>query len=93
MKNHCNICYSTHNLLVCNECKNLVCCDTLCHTEYPHYENTLYVICHKCTINVLKKLKKIRYIDSNMSNNLRNLKRKIKTKKTRIERKRRNSIS
>jgi hypothetical protein len=47
----------------CDECGNSVCGDIKCTTNYPHKNNSVWIICKSCSNRVLEKLKPYNYYE------------------------------
>lgn len=71
----CNICETKSNLLTCDKCGEGVCNNDGCSMLFPHYFNTLFVICNDCNVTISKKFKlvidlsKIRLLKQKIENN------------------------
>lgn len=71
----CNICKKKCNILTCDKCGEGVCSEEDCSTLFPHYFNSLFVICNDCNVNISKKFKlvidlsKIRLLKQKIENN------------------------
>jgi hypothetical protein len=52
----CNEC--DHNIIFheCNKCGSGVCNSIECHSSFPHYRNTQFVVCNGCYKNIDYKL-------------------------------------
>src|SRR6056300_1358757 len=74
----CNICEKKCNLLTCDKCGEGVCSNIECSTLFPHYSNSLFVICNDCNVTISKKFKLV--IDLSK---IRLLKQKIENKQCR----------
>lgn len=53
----CNVCNEKCYLLICNKCGDGVCSNDKCSTIFPHYFNSLFVICNDCNVSISKKIK------------------------------------
>ena len=78
----CNECNTNKIKGYCNICKKSTCCRKKCCELFPHYNNTLFVICKHC-INKIEE--KLYILEDNSSiilckRELRTLKEKIKNK-------------
>ena len=83
---NCNQCNNDKIRGFCNMCKTNICCNKRCCELFPHYQNTVFVIC-KCCISEIEK--KLYILEDNNSlllckQDLRILKEKIKNKKYKI---------
>ena len=70
---HCYECDLKTTILACNKCGNAVCNKGNCCMLFPHYNESLYVICRTCAKGIDKKLKVLVDLDK-----LKLLKKKIK---------------
>ena len=70
---YCNECDKETNIMACNKCASAVCTKGKCCLLFPHYHDSLYVICRTCSIKIEKKLQVLVDLDK-----LVLLKRKIK---------------
>jgi len=73
-KETCEYCNINSISECCNKCGDGVCIDSDCSWQFPHYHNTMFIICNNCFIDVNKKLNVL--IDYNKLNLL---KEKIRT--------------
>lgn len=76
--NRCYECEESVYNEFCNECGITICLDSNCCQTFPHYNNTLYVVCNSCIRSIESKL--VLQIDYTKLNSL---KQKIKLGKTR----------
>lgn len=72
---NCEQCSKKKKLHLCDKCGNTVCCNVKCSLLFPHYHNTLYVICDNCSNEIGQKMKLVINLGE-----LKCLKRKIKKK-------------
>ncbi len=70
---YCNECEQEMQILCCDKCAESVCIKGKCSLTFPHYNDSLYVICDTCTKKIEKKLRVLIDFDK-----LKLLKRKIK---------------
>lgn len=80
-KDVCSECSENKYIICCNRCGNAVCSSIECSSLFPHYQNTIYVICDSCSTNIYGKMKLIDF------SKLTLLKKKIKTRQTSSEEK------
>lgn len=71
----CNECDDAYIKRVCNRCGEGICSKSACSLDFPHYYDTIFVICHTCFNYINNKL----VIHSN-PDDLKLLKQKINTK-------------
>ena len=72
---NCSHCSKKKNLHLCVKCGDAVCSNVECSLVFPHYNNTLLVICHECSDEIAQKMKLVINLGE-----LKLLKRKIKNK-------------
>jgi len=53
----CNIFGGTER---CNSCSYVVCGHPACVTSFPHYNNTIWLVCNSCNETITKKIKPYR---------------------------------
>jgi hypothetical protein len=53
---YCNECEQEKQILCCEKCAESVCIKGKCSLTFPHYNDTLYVICRTCTKKIENKL-------------------------------------
>ena len=70
---YCNECANEKQILCCDKCAESVCIKGKCSLTFPHYNDTLYVICRTCSIQINKKFQVLIDVDK-----LVLLKKKIK---------------
>jgi len=73
----CNECNTNRLIECCNKCGEGVCVNDNCSTIFPHYKNTVFVLCRSCSDQIESKLKVVIDLDK-----LRLLKNKICNKRT-----------
>ena len=73
----CEECNEKKQIVLCDKCGGGVCQNDDCSVLFPHYNNTLFVICNHCCDEIFDKFKLM--IDFTK---IKLLKNKIKTKKT-----------
>ena len=78
-KDVCSSCEETTTIICCNRCGNAVCKLPTCSTLFPHYRNTLFVICNGCSETIYGKMKPVEIPDVDK---LTLLKKKIKTRQS-----------
>lgn len=71
-KDKCNECDENEIKECCNKCGEGVCLTEYCCQIFPHYNDSLYIICRGCSIDIEKKL----HLQLNLGE-LRLLKQKI----------------
>ena len=55
--NKCLECYTNEHLKICDNCRKYVCFSGDCCEKFPHYDNSILVICNSCKNMINKKLK------------------------------------
>lgn len=75
----CITCENKSRLLSCDKCGEGVCSRKGCSLAFPHYYNSLFVLCGECIDEISNKFKLV--IDKSQ---LRLLKQKIENKQCRI---------
>ena len=73
----CNECNLGQIEESCNKCGEGVCIENKCCETFPHYHNTLFIICRACVTKIEKKLYILEVEEVNQ-NELRLLKQIIK---------------
>tara|TARA_B100000035_G_C20653242_1_gene401922 strand:+ start:212 stop:574 length:363 start_codon:yes stop_codon:yes gene_type:complete len=73
----CEECEEKKQIVLCEKCGGGVCENEDCSFLFPHYNNTLFVICRRCCDEVFDKFKLVMDFTK-----LKLLKNKIKTQKT-----------
>ena len=53
---YCNECEQEMQISCCEKCAESVCIKGKCSLTFPHYNDTLYVICRTCTKKIENKL-------------------------------------
>lgn len=84
----CLCCQNTKNLLVCSHCLEYVCDKDECQISFPYYNNQIQAICKLCVSSISKKLIPLFVVKTNIEKGLKTLKIKIKTNRTRVQKKR-----
>jgi hypothetical protein len=82
----CSNCKNTNNILVCSNCSNYICDKETCQISFPHHNDEIYVICQNCISEISAKLVPL-VKTMTLQNGLKILKLKIKTNRTRSQRK------
>lgn len=82
----CSNCKNTNNILVCSNCSNYICNKETCQISFPHHNDEIYVICQSCISEISAKLVPL-VKTMTLQNGLKILKLKIKTNRTRSQRK------
>jgi hypothetical protein len=82
----CSNCKNTNNILVCSNCTNYICNKETCQISFPHHKDQIYAICQNCVSEISVKLIPLVKTMA-IHNGLKILKLKIKTNRTRSQRK------